>query len=969
MPLFISAILFSAVSRGGGSRSFRKIRSDFRRIGNGVEIKRKNSLRCLRALSEETYQALLTRLTEFYKTEPFVALEISRAEELRPDEIEALTDELLGDSFEGNTLVLRDLDEKISRVRISRGTPSHDSPAVAGPVVSDSTPPEGTLAPVILDAIADLRGALDELFAEAGKQGRILTMDDVWRLVDAHKAKLEETTGKFNICVNVPNPADRSLPIEQRRWIRISDSRKWTSGEKKYRLPGCVPTSDGTLGSIIRAEGRVFDVDINDLQEALVKVGQSIDALPANISEWPEGLIDRLKPYMKTFIEAGIEPSWQSIVDDLKGTHPEADTRMLFIRVRNEAIVHCHALVSDVESDVPSPLLPNDQTEAQRVTTALESYFRVPLSYLRRVADAQQTSAAALAAERTDVLRRPVKTTEHTQSLKEYTTEDLGGFSTGYYLSAEDRKYEVIKLRDGTKVTLECIVAGEGRTIRDVLEEAGTLEQARSDLQIATGYSTGINKDDAVEQYLDNATMLFVARNLDGEFMGYRAVQTRFVGGDKLPLAYIWANYVLDKYQGEGLGGGMNYRVGRYCKKALGLGPLRGYYNGLRTWNAAVLRLADSRWFKVFPRPTSLRASGLERGPNSKEMALIGTIANELLGASYESETGIVITPITPPKKVATLGIEAYDGHFSDKVRVQDGRSQIVVLWVPPLMELIYPIREAWIRGWRRFLLPVVRPVVNFFINKFLSRLPLLKNIFKVRIPGINWDKYAEAYPVLDKLIPYRETKATLVEFLDIQPDDVIGDLGSGIGLMSETLRAEGAQVVSVENNAVSMAKHQQRNPQAEIIDFDLNADEPLPIASQVTKICSNHVVNYLQDFEAHLRRIHEALPERGVVAMSILSPGFSPLKIFFKGHLWPEIKAKGFRRAWRENWPMNKDLGLVGKINEAIKAGAVEGGYFKEYTKEEIETAFRKAGFEVLEIRQGYVGGNFIVKARKIST
>jgi ubiquinone/menaquinone biosynthesis C-methylase UbiE len=587
----------------------------------------------------------------------------------------------------------------------------------------------------------------------------------------------------------------------------------------------------------------------------------------------------------------------------------------------------------------PPPLLPDNPPEARQILKILRQYFKHEvLPAIEGIHERDKTPRAEIIDQ---------------QPLRQYVAEDAKQLSVQpSYLPGAQAK--IVKLRNGTRVKVETIIAEE--SIKDHFARLGRpeeFESLRSDCCIVTSLASGVNKEQSVDAYLANANVLLAARDVvTDRFIGYVAVEPqRILGNHNI---FIWANYEMGDYQSIGLGTELNYqavKLGRRMLEAKRRSPL---YMSFRTWSPAAYKIALRKGAQVFPMPNK-DGTGLQREPSPIEVSVFTKVAQDVLRAPIDVNTAIMANVVEPAKNVNWLGIPRVDNFFRDIIGIAKGNAVLVTVKLPRFVVYLQPIRELWVR----FVLRV---------KKSFRRLSGAKK--EVRV---DWAEYFRAYDVLSSFIPYRDLLRRMGELLEISEGDTVLDLGSGTGNMSQEIERRGGQVVAFDNSTAGIAIHRGKSRTARLFkaDLDLKAGRFLPLAdNSFDKVSGNNVVNYLGGRPALYRELHRVIRPGGILALSIIGEGFSPI------HVLREHMRAQYRELRKSRWVIwslvevfrnfvriYPQLRIIGAANAKILKG-VASGSVQLFKEDRIRQELTEAGFDIVSIEKGYAGEDYIVKA-----
>ena len=104
------------------------------------------------------------------------------------------------------------------------------------------------------------------------------------------------------------------------------------------------------------------------------------------------------------------------------------------------------------------------------------------------------------------------------------------------------------------------------------------------------------------------------------------------------------------------------------------------------------------------------------------------------------------------------------------------------------------------------------------------------------------WDSYMRSYDFLMGVQAYQQGLNDILDITKPKLRERILDAGSGTGNLSLLLKAQGAQVTSLDFAESALDIHRQKDPEADLLQASL--EEPLPIeTSTLGKICCASVM------------------------------------------------------------------------------------------------------------------------------
>lgn len=208
------------------------------------------------------------------------------------------------------------------------------------------------------------------------------------------------------------------------------------------------------------------------------------------------------------------------------------------------------------------------------------------------------------------------------------------------------------------------------------------------------------------------------------------------------------------------------------------------------------------------------------------------------------------------------------------------------------------------------------------------------------------WDKYFEVYDTLNELYPYRDLLDTLVNNANISPGMQVLDAGSGTGNISKRIAKQGGKVYAIDISDAGTRKLLEKIPDAEAYIGSLC--DRLPYEDNFFDvIVSNNVIYTLpeKDRPSVAKEFYRVLKPGGCVVVSNISPGFSPMAIYFN-HIDTELKKHGifgtFRKILKFIVPTFKIFWYNLKIN--MENG---GGSYVFLDEDSQEAFLKEGGFE----------------------
>jgi ubiquinone/menaquinone biosynthesis C-methylase UbiE len=156
------------------------------------------------------------------------------------------------------------------------------------------------------------------------------------------------------------------------------------------------------------------------------------------------------------------------------------------------------------------------------------------------------------------------------------------------------------------------------------------------------------------------------------------------------------------------------------------------------------------------------------------------------------------------------------------------------------------------------------------------------------------WKKYFRVYDLLNVLIPYQELLERIVFELDLKENLITLDAGSGTGNLSKVISNKNAIPVGIDSSSVGNSIFKEKLPNSEVILGDVSTELPFS-NNYFDRICCNNVI-YTIPKEKRNKIFHEfyrVLKPNGIIVVSNIAVGFSPIKIYFD-HLKKDAKKNG---------------------------------------------------------------------------
>ena len=145
--------------------------------------------------------------------------------------------------------------------------------------------------------------------------------------------------------------------------------------------------------------------------------------------------------------------------------------------------------------------------------------------------------------------------------------------------------------------------------------------------------------------------------------------------------------------------------------------------------------------------------------------------------------------------------------------------------------------------------------------------------------------KHAKKMELGERLIRFRERQAIL-DFLDLQEDDVVLDIGSNLGYLAKKINEKGnCKVVGIDVNPDDLVyKAAQERTQGQDVHFLKASGTNAPFSDKTfSKIVMSHVLEHFDDPTEVLDEVKRLLADNGILVVSV--PKENKLGQFSKDH------------------------------------------------------------------------------------
>lgn len=229
------------------------------------------------------------------------------------------------------------------------------------------------------------------------------------------------------------------------------------------------------------------------------------------------------------------------------------------------------------------------------------------------------------------------------------------------------------------------------------------------------------------------------------------------------------------------------------------------------------------------------------------------------------------------------------------------------------------------------------------------------------------WEKYFKVYDVLNEIIPYRELMEELEKELDLKPNDIVLDVGSGTGNLMIRIRGKCKKVIGIDNSEEGLKIHKIKDSSAEILLHDITEKFPFP-DNYFSKIVSNNTIYTLRENQqlAVLSEIYRVLKFGGKFVVSNVKKKYNPFSIYFVSIL-QNIRRYGLLRTIYLILKMIKPTIKIFYYNIKIKKSGIVNDYHF-FEADEQKKILEEAGFKnTSETRYVFAGQAIMNSAYKL--
>jgi ubiquinone/menaquinone biosynthesis C-methylase UbiE len=231
-------------------------------------------------------------------------------------------------------------------------------------------------------------------------------------------------------------------------------------------------------------------------------------------------------------------------------------------------------------------------------------------------------------------------------------------------------------------------------------------------------------------------------------------------------------------------------------------------------------------------------------------------------------------------------------------------------------------------------------------------------------LSSIFWKKYFSTYDVLNQLIPYNELLDTLVDLLEIKPNDLVLDAGAGTGNLSLKIKEKGAVVVALDSSIEGLDMISLKDDSIRTVLHDITKVLPFP-DNYFNKIVSNNVIYTIDQNQRPfvLKEFRRILKSNGKIVLSNVIKGWRPIDIY-KNHLNRDYKKLGFLRLFYKIFKMIVPTAKMFYFNYKIKKEEGTGNFL---SIDEQKKLLKEAGFsDISENQFAYANQAIINSAYK---
>lgn len=266
----------------------------------------------------------------------------------------------------------------------------------------------------------------------------------------------------------------------------------------------------------------------------------------------------------------------------------------------------------------------------------------------------------------------------------------------------------------------------------------------------------------------------------------------------------------------------------------------------------------------------------------------------------------------------------------------------------------------------------------KYFANLEFNKLPGVRRLVAEKAQ-VDLRTYIQVYDrTTATLFPYRSMLGRIVEKMNLSGGEVVVDLGSGSGNLSERARGAGAFVVSVDSADESIALHRQKNPRAAIIKADLDRpDSQLGFIDwpdhSIDRVCCANVMLYIKNRATLYAEIKRLLARDGRLVIQVEKEGYSPVPIL-KSHLltaWQGLQRQGLTplaaaiQVYMDFIACQADWLVVSRETTRLMRGVALGRHTL-FSVERLVGELNEAGFVIEQNpEETYAGQGLIVVAR----
>lgn len=222
------------------------------------------------------------------------------------------------------------------------------------------------------------------------------------------------------------------------------------------------------------------------------------------------------------------------------------------------------------------------------------------------------------------------------------------------------------------------------------------------------------------------------------------------------------------------------------------------------------------------------------------------------------------------------------------------------------------------------------------------------------------WNQYMRSYDFLTQVDSYVKNLSDIVDALNPAPGMRILDAGSGTGNLSIALKQRGAAVTSCDVSESALARHREKDAEAELLRASLEEALPLESASYDAVCCASVLFALPKDgCVSAVREFARVLRPGGQLIATVPSStqkNGNLLAMHFGGLRAKRGIVRGYSEGIRDLPALARILYYNRKLNQLP-----DWQGFHRFTEEELNALLSSAGFKDVHIGRTY-GGNFLL-------